>query len=198
MEMDEAGKQGDDFVTGEVRTTDYLVQCLSALYGVEQLADSVIVGHDGSFGLLGLPPKGEMHRRGHDVLIVDADIGKHLSCLIHSTNRAFVGWWHSGNDNGTSVSMDRVEFNAWLWLAVFVCGLMHHEDFLFGTDAREMAVVSDTYEQTASVGIGKCRHGFGQLACIRHTIFEILLLMLAFVDEALKIAFVVHLDAKIV
>ena len=164
VEMDEAGKQGDDFMTGEVRTTDYLVQCLSALHGVEQLADGVIVGHDGSFGLLGLPPKGEMHRRGHDV----------------------------------SVSMDRVEFNAWLWLAVFVCGLMHHEDFLFGTDAREMAVVSDTYEQTASVGIGKCRHGFGQLACIRHTIFEILLLMLAFVDEALKIAFVVHLDAKIV
>lgn len=72
--MDEAGKQGDDFVTGEVRTTDNLVQCLSALYGVEQLADGVVVGHDGSFGLLGLPPKGEMQQPPLVLANADTDL----------------------------------------------------------------------------------------------------------------------------
>ena len=74
---------------------------------------------------------------------------------------------------------------------------MTHEDFLFGAYSREVPVVTDAYKQPSSVGIGKCRYRLGQLACIRHTIFEILLLMFALADEALKIAFIVHLDAKI-
>ena len=93
--------------------------------------------------------------------------------------------------------MHRVELDAGFRLAVFIGSLMHHEDFLFGTDAREVAVVSDSYEQSASAGIGKCRHRLGQFAGIGHTILEVLLLVFALADEVLKIAPVVHWDGKI-
>ena len=110
--MDEAGKKGDDLLAGEGRTAHNLVQCLSPLNGIEQLVDGVVIGHHDSFGFLRLSPKCKMYRRSHDILVIDADISKHLSILVQSADGAFVGWWNCGNDDGASISVNRVEFDA--------------------------------------------------------------------------------------
>ena len=47
-----------------------------------------------------------------------------------------------------------------------------------------MAVVADTDEQATAVGIGKGGDGFCQFPGINNTVFEVLLLVLAFTYEA--------------
>ena len=169
---------------------------MATLHRIEQLADGGVVGHNGSLGLLSLTPEGQMHRRGHDVLIGNADIGTQFSFFIERTDGPLVGWRNGGNDNRSSLNMIGIELDASLRLAVFVGRLVHHEDFLFRTDAGEMAVIANANQQTTTIGVGKGRHRLGQFAGISHTVFEVLLLMLALLNEVEKMTLVVHTVCK--
>ena len=137
-----------------------------------------------------------MHRRGHDVLIGNTDIGSLHSFIIQRTDRPLDRWRNGGNDNRSSLRMIGVELDAGLGLAVFVGRLVHHEDLFFGTDAREMAVIANANQQTTTIGVGKGRHRLGQFAGISHTVFEVLLLMLALLNEVEKMTLVVHTVCK--
>ena len=56
-----------------------------------------------------------------------------------------------------------------------------------------MSVVTNAYQQAAAIGIGKCRNRLGQLTSIGDSVFEVLLLVFAFTNEAEEIAFVIHI-----
>jgi hypothetical protein len=90
-----------------------------------------------------------------------------------------------------------IKLDTRLGLAVFVGGLVHHVYLLLATNAREMAIITHSDEQPSTIGIGKCRHRLSQFAGISHTVFEVLLLMLAFANHVEKITFIVHTGAKI-
>jgi hypothetical protein len=59
-----------------------------------------------------------------------------------------------------------------------------------------MAVIANANQQPAAIGIGKCRYRLGQLLCIRHPVLEVLLLVFALANEALKVAPVIHFMCK--
>ena len=93
-----------------------------------------------------------------------------------------------------------VKGNAWLGLAELIGSLMHHEYLLFTADSRQVPIITNPYQQPATIRIGKSRDGFGKFASVGHTILEVLLLMLTFANETKKVSFVVHsflLDSKL-
>ena len=94
------------------------------------------------------------------------------------------------------VHMIGVELDACLWLAVFVGRLVHHVYLLLAPNTRQMTVVAHANEQSAPIGIGKCRHRLSQFAGISHTVFEVLLLVLALANHAEKITFIIHSGCK--
>ena len=59
-----------------------------------------------------------------------------------------------------------------------------------------MTIITHANEQPPPIGIGEGRNRLGQLTGIVNTIFEVLLLMLAFADEIQKKTFIVHTRCK--
>ena len=190
-EADKASQQGDDLLAGKTGEKDDTVQRLQTLNGGEQQADVIVVGDYGSLRLLRLTPEGKMNGRGYDVLVVDADIGTFAPLFVQRTNGTFDGGGNGGDDDGSLVSMVGVELDARFGLAEFVGSLVHHVNLLFAADTREMTVVANTYEQPTAVGIGESRYRLGQLTSIGHTVFEVLLLVLALANQAEKILLVI-------
>ena len=86
-----------------------------------------------------------------------------------------------------------IELDACLWLAEFIGGLVHHIDLFLASYTREMAIITNANKQATTIGIGKSRYRFCQFAGIGNAIFEVLLLVFAFADEAEKIMLVVHI-----
>ena len=78
-----------------------------------------------------------------------------------------------------------VEPDAGLGATIAIGCLMHHVDLFLGAHSRHVAIIAHTYQQPASISIGKGRYRLGQLLSIGNTILEILLLMLALTDERL-------------
>ena len=96
--------------------------------------------------------------------------------------------------------MTSIEGDAWLGLAIPISGLVHHEYLLLTADSRQVPIITNPYQQPATIRIGKSRDGFGKFASVGHTILEVLLLMLTFANETKKVSFVVHsflLDSKL-
>ena len=89
-----------------------------------------------------------------------------------------------------------IELDARLWLAEFIGGLVHHIDLFLASYTREVTIITNTNEQATTIGVGKSRYCFCQFAGIGNTIFEVLLLVFAFANEAEKIMFVVHTGYK--
>ena len=195
-EADETSKEANDLVTWKLGKADDLVQRLAMLHDIKQAADVVIVGDDAALRLLRLPPKCEVDGRCQDVLVLDADVGSHQAFFILSKDGTLGRRRHGAGDNGASLHMIGVEHDAGFWLAELKSCLMHHKNLLFRADTRKMPVIAHTNEQASTIGIGKSRHRFRQLAGIGNTIFEVLLLVLAFTDEAEKITLAVHRKDK--
>ena len=59
-----------------------------------------------------------------------------------------------------------------------------------------MPIVANANEQAPAVGVGKSRYRLRQLTSISHTVFEVLLLMLALTNQAQKIFLVVHTSCE--
>ena len=106
--------------------------------------------------LLGFSPESKVNRRGHDIFVINSDIGPFPAFFVYGADWASDRRGHSGNHDCPAFSMIGVEFDAGLWLAEFVGGLMHHVYLLFATNAREMPVIANANEQSTSIGIGKC------------------------------------------
>ena len=59
-----------------------------------------------------------------------------------------------------------------------------------------MTIITYSNEQATTIGVGKSRNRLCQFACIGYTIFEVLLLVLAFTYYAEEIMLVVHMDGR--
>ena len=60
---------------------------------------------------------------------------------------------------------------------------MHHEDFLLTRHSMHLAIVAHTNQQASAIGVGKSRNRLRQLRSIHHFVLEILLIMLALLNQ---------------
>ena len=194
METNKSGKEADDLVARDGRTADKLVKRKTlTLQGIDELADGISIRHHSALRVLRLAPDGQMYGRSHDVLVGNTDVGTRFFSFRDYADGALVGWWDGSDNNGATFNMVGIELNTGLGATITVCSLVHHVDLFFGTDTRHVAVVANTDEQSPTISISKSRYRFGQLQCIRNPILEVLLLVLAFLYEALKILLVVRI-----
>ena len=193
VETNKSGKQCNDLMARDCGKTHNLVQRqLLALHDFKQFSDVVCVGHHGALWVLRFAPNSQMYWRGNDVLVGNTDVGARFFSFRDYADGALVGWWDGSDNNGATFNMVGIELNTGLGATITVCSLVHHVDLFFGTYTRHVAVVANADEQSPTVSISKCRYRFGQLQRIRNPILEVLLLVLAFLYEALKILFVVR------
>ena len=69
---------------------------------------------------------------------------------------------------------------------------MHHEYLLLRLYSCNHTVVTDAYQQSAPIGIGKSRHRLSKFGSIGNLILEVLLLMFAFCYQTTYIAAFIH------
>ena len=188
-ETDETGQQTDDLVAGQARMPYRLIECYGGMFaeGGQQMGLVVAVVHQGALARRLLPPDVEMYGRCQDVLVVDADIGATLAFGGQGEDGLLGRWRYGGNHHVAALGMQGVEMDGGLGLAILVGGGVHHVDFLFGADARDVAVVAHADEQPSAVGIGKGRDGAGQFLGVHHLVFEVLLLVLALCYQLLQV-----------
>ena len=85
-----------------------------------------------------------------------------------------------------------------LWLAVHLCCLLNHVDFLIAADTHNVAIVLNAHKQMTATIVGKGTYRTGYLAGISNLILEILMLMLTLINKPLYIAllFRYHCNCK--
>ena len=100
------------------------------------------------------------------------------------------GRLYGGADHhGAFVSAQSGELEVLRRAAVELGSLLYHIDILFVAHPGNGAVVLDADKQTTSGVVGEGREGAGYLHGVRDRIFEVLTLVLAFSDDALKVIF---------
>ena len=127
-------------------------------------------------------PKCHLHGCGHDIFIGDTDESTELAVIEPSTYGGTFYRIDLSNDN--VMSLFTVNAHAALYGRGAIEGgsSLNHINLFIATYASYLTIVLHANEQTAPVGIGKCREGARNLACIGDFILEILLLVFAFSD----------------
>ena len=154
---------------------------------------------DSTYRRILLSPYFQMHSCRDNVFVGNADIGSFARSLIVRRvvsdccrlNRK--DWFvstlgNSGNDNGTAIDMKCLETDGRWWRAVFISRGVHHEDFFFRTYACHDAVIAHANEQPSASSVGEGRDGARKLHGVSDFVFEVLLTVLALVDECLKVS----------
>lgn len=147
------------------------------LHYAEEMLLGVGIVHEGLRHLL-LPPHLQMDGRGDDVLIGNADIGHTPSVVVECTDGLADRWGDGGDDHRASLGMKGLEAYLrpglqYLYAAACIMYISSSERTI-----GDVSIVTNSYEQTAAVGVGEGRYGACQFRGVLHLIFEVLLAML--------------------
>lgn len=161
------------------------------LHDAEEMLLGVGIVHEGLRHLL-LPPHLQMDGRGDDVLIGNADIGHTPSVVVEGADGLADRWGNGGDDHRASLGMKGLEAYLRLRFAIFICCRMHHVYLFLRAHTGDVSIVTNSYEQTAAVGVGEGRYGTRQFRSVLHLKFEVLLAMLPLGDKSQQVSLVVH------
>ena len=117
-----------------------------------------------------------------DVLVGHTVIDAPLAVLVGGGDRFFVGRGDNGFEYGFTLNPMQTELRFLLRAAIHGGGLLHHIDFLIGTDPGNATVVLDADKEASAVVVGKRGYAPGDLAGIGDLVLEVLMLVLALVD----------------
>jgi len=125
----------------------------------------------------------DVHRARQDVFVGHTVVDPPTSVLVGRLDGLHLRLGDVDAQHAFAIDAVDLKRQRLLGPAVHLSRLLHHVDFLVGADARNVAIVLHTHQQTASSMISKRRNRPRNFARIAHLVLKVLLLMLPLSDE---------------